>query len=87
MTNQIKEDLRELSQIVGVSSREGRVVKLIKEKIEPLVDDIKVDVLGNLIATINGTKKDGPKLMLDAHTDEIGIWLNISHLMVSSILL
>ncbi|MHA1440797.1 MAG: M42 family metallopeptidase [Candidatus Heimdallarchaeota archaeon] len=73
MANQIVEDLRELSQIVGVSSREGRVVKAIKKKIENLADEIKIDVNGNLIATLNGTEKDGPKLMLDAHTDEIGL--------------
>jgi len=73
MTNQIVDDLRELSQIVGVSSREGRVVKAIKKKIENLADEITIDVNGNLIATLKGTEKDGPKLMLDAHTDEIGL--------------
>lgn len=73
MTNQIVEDLEELSQIVGVSSRETRVVKAIEKKIKNLVDEIKIDISGNLIATINGTKKDAPVLMLDAHTDEIGL--------------
>ncbi len=73
MANQIVKDLRELSQIVGVSSREGRVVKAIKKKIENLADEITIDVNGNLIATLKGTEKDGPKLMLDAHTDEIGL--------------
>ena len=76
MTNQIKEDLCELSQVVGVSSREERVVKLIKEKVESFADEIKIDALGNLIATLKGTNKDAPKLMLDAHTDEIGIMVN-----------
>ena len=72
MSNQIKNDLKELSQIIGVSSREERVVKVIKTKIEPLADEIKIDKLGNLIAILKGTNEKGPKLMLDAHTDEIG---------------
>ncbi|NHK30279.1 MAG: M42 family metallopeptidase [Asgard group archaeon] len=73
MTNAIVKNLEELSQIVGVSSRESRVVKAIKKKIENLVDDIVIDISGNLIATIKGTEKDAPTLMLDAHTDEIGL--------------
>jgi endoglucanase len=73
VTKTIVNDLKELSQIVGVSSREGRVVKAIEKKIKALVDDIKVDISGNLIATIKGTDEKAPTLMLDAHTDEIGL--------------
>ncbi|MBN1329260.1 MAG: M42 family metallopeptidase [Candidatus Heimdallarchaeota archaeon] len=73
MKNKIIEDLRELSQIVGIASRESRVVKAIKQKVEGLADEIKVDIGGNLIATLKGTEKDAPTLMLDAHTDEIGL--------------
>jgi endoglucanase len=78
MTKAILSDLRELSQIIGVSSREERVVKAIKEKITPLVDELIVDKMGNLIATVTGSSKEPPTLMLDAHTDEIG--LMISHI-------
>ncbi|NHJ47396.1 MAG: M42 family metallopeptidase [Asgard group archaeon] len=73
LTKQIVKDLEELSQIVGVSSRESRVVEAIKKKIEDLVDEIKIDISGNLIATIKGTEENAPVLMLDAHTDEIGL--------------
>ncbi|MHA1157038.1 MAG: M42 family metallopeptidase [Candidatus Heimdallarchaeota archaeon] len=73
MSKQILEDLKELSQIVGVSSREERVVEAIKQKVESLADETRIDNLGNLIVTLNGTKKNGPVLMLDAHTDEIGL--------------
>lgn len=75
LTKQITKDLEELSQIVGVSSREERVVKAIKKKVEAQADEVKVDALGNLIVTLKGTKKDAPTLMLDAHTDEIGIMI------------
>jgi len=73
LSKQILEDLKELSQIVGVSSREERVVEAIKQKVESLADETRIDNLGNLIVTLNGTKKNGPVLMLDAHTDEIGL--------------
>ncbi len=73
MLEQLKNDLRDLSQVVGVPSRESRVVKMIKEKIGAIADEVKIDTLGNLIVTLKGTKKDGPILMLDAHTDEIGL--------------
>jgi len=73
LSKQIVKDLEELSQIVGVASREKRVVKAIEKKIKGLADKIEIDISGNLIATLNGTKKDGPVLMLDAHTDEIGL--------------
>ena len=73
LTKQITKDLEELSQIVGVASREKRVVKAIQKKIKGLANKIEIDISGNLIATLNGTENNGPVLMLDAHTDEIGL--------------
>ena len=73
MTNTMIENLEELSQIIGVSSRERRVVQAIKEKIKEYADDIKIDSSGNLIATIKGAENEDKILMLDAHTDEIGL--------------
>ncbi|MEA2071315.1 MAG: M42 family metallopeptidase [Asgard group archaeon] len=73
MTNQILEDLRELSQIIGVPSREERVAKVIKKKVQKLADKIETDALGNMIVTLEGKDKNGPILMLDAHMDEIGL--------------
>lgn len=73
LSKQIKNDLKELSEVIGVSSREERVVEVIKKKVEAFADEMRTDNLGNLIVTLKGTKKDGPVLMLDAHTDEIGL--------------
>jgi len=43
---------------------------VIRELVTPLVDEVEVDALGNLIAVRKG--KSDKKLMLDAHMDEIG---------------
>jgi len=43
---------------------------IVRRELEPIVDDIQVDAMGNLIAV---KKKAGaPKLMIAAHMDEIG---------------
>ena len=65
------EILRLLSDAFGPSGHEEDVRAYITELIEPFVDDIKTDALGNLIATRKGASDK--VLMLDAHTDEVGI--------------
>lgn len=62
-----------LSNAFGVSGFEDEVREAIRGLIKPYVDEIKVDVLGNLIATRKG--KSAFKLMLDAHMDEIGFMI------------
>lgn len=62
--------LRELSDAFGVSGFEDEVRARIEARIRPLVDDVFVDPLGNLIATRGGS--DDRVLMLDAHMDEVG---------------
>jgi endoglucanase len=67
--------LQTLSDAFGVSGFEDEARDAIRELVTPLVDDVRVDTLGNLIATRRG---DGPTLMLDAHIDEIGFM--VSHI-------
>ena len=64
--------LKELSEASGVSGGESEVRRLIKEAVEPYVDELKTDMLGNLIAFKSGSKK-APRLMLSAHMDEVGL--------------
>ncbi len=62
--------LKLLTQAAGPSGNEERVRAVIEKEIAPFADDVKTDSMGNLIAHIKG---DGPKVMLDAHMDEIGV--------------
>ena len=64
--------LKKLTQLHGVSGNEKDVREFILEQIKPFVDDIKIDVLGNLIAIKKG-KKNYPSIMLSAHMDEVGM--------------
>lgn len=62
--------LKRLSETPGVSGREERVRALVIEELTPLVDEITVDALGNVIAFKRG--KSDRRVMLAAHMDEIG---------------
>ena len=62
--------LKRLTETPGVAGREERVRRLVIDELKPLVDDIKVDALGNLVAFKKG--KGDRRVMLAAHMDEIG---------------
>ncbi|AFZ67827.1 M42 family metallopeptidase [Deinococcus peraridilitoris] len=66
--------LRRLSEIDGVPGREEHARDLVRTEIEGLVDELREDALGNLIALKRGTAPEGERLrvMLSAHLDEIG---------------
>ncbi len=64
--------LKKLSETSGVSGFEDPVRDIFREEIKPFVDDIKVDVMGNLIAHKKGEGRKPLKIMIAAHMDEIG---------------
>lgn len=65
----LKNLLKKISETSGPSGGEERIREAIRKEISDYADDIRVDALGNLIAK----KGSGPKLMVAAHMDEIGI--------------
>ena len=67
----MKELLRELCLINGVSGDEKAVREVIINKIKDVCTDYQIDNLGNLICFIKG-RKSGKKLMICAHMDEVG---------------
>ena len=62
--------IRELVNVSGVSGNETAVAGYIKNQILPYADKVYEDTLGNLVAVRRG---EGPKVMLMAHMDEIGL--------------
>ncbi len=77
----MKELIKKLTETYGPSGREERIREVIKGEIEGLADEMRVDVMGNLIALKRGSSPPAPpklggrgrKVMLAAHMDEIGI--------------
>ena len=66
--------LEKLINTFGPSGDEQAVRNLIQHEIKPHVDEIKVDKFGNLVAIKRGK---GPKIMLAAHMDEIGLMVQM----------
>ncbi len=68
--SEIQRLLERLSNAHGISGREGSIQEMVAEEIRPYVDEIRVDKLGNLVATRKGER---PSVMIAAHMDEIGL--------------
>ena len=65
--------LKTLTQIPAPSGRENELRAAVQKMIQPYADEVRVDALGNLIARKGKKAKDGKRIMLAAHMDEIGI--------------
>lgn len=68
----MKTVIKQLTEAFGPSGYETEVTDLLKTMVEDYVDEVKTDVMGNLIAIKKG-QEDGKSIMFAAHTDEIGI--------------
>lgn len=67
--------LEKLCNAIAISGDESEVRKIVLEEVEPYADDVKVDALGNVLATRLGRAKKRPRVMLDAHMDEVGFMI------------
>jgi len=68
--SELKDLLEKLSNAHGISGYEGDIREIIRGEIEPYVDDVRVDRIGNIIGTKKGKN---PSVMIAAHMDEIGL--------------
>ena len=66
------ETLRALSALPGPSGTEEPVSRAVREMMAPLVDRVYTDRLGNAVGEKNCGRPGAPRLLLDAHLDEIG---------------
>lgn len=63
--------LAEICEVAGAPGFEQRVRKIVEREIKPLVDNISIDNMGNVIAVRKG-QDSSKKVMIGAHMDEIG---------------
>ncbi|MGQ9553686.1 MAG: M42 family metallopeptidase [Anaerolineae bacterium] len=69
---EILADLRELTALDGISGHEEAVIAAMRERLAPLSDKLEIDTFGNIHALAAG-RPDGYRLLLAAHSDEIGL--------------
>ncbi|MFA6583068.1 MAG: M42 family metallopeptidase, partial [Elusimicrobiaceae bacterium] len=65
-----------IAETHGVAGREENIRALAVKLLTPLVDEIRVDALGNVIGLRKGSKKQPRRIMIAAHMDEIGLAVN-----------
>jgi len=71
LKGQLKGTLRELTALDGVAGQERAVVRWLRDRFTPLADEVRVDRMGNVVAT-KRSDTNGPHLLIAAHSDEIG---------------
>ncbi len=69
----MKKLIRKLSDLRGISGFEYHINEKIAELFRPLCDEVKIDSLGSVIACRMCGKENAPKIMVEAHMDEIGL--------------
>ena len=65
--------LEQLCAIHAVSGREDRMTAFVRDRIRPLVDEVRVDNLGNVVGILHGAQNPNHRLMLQSHMDELGL--------------
>ena len=67
--------LEKLCNAVAVSGDEHEVRQIVLDAIKLVADDVKVDALGNVLATRFGRGDKRVRVMVDAHMDEVGFMI------------
>ncbi|MFQ5409326.1 MAG: M42 family peptidase, partial [Anaerolineales bacterium] len=63
----MKSLFRELTLASGAGGDEGRVRRIVRRELADVVDELRVDRMGNVFATLQGSGADEPVLMLTVH--------------------
>lgn len=75
ITNTQLKLLEKLCNAIAISGDEGEVRQIVLEEVKPYADHVKIDALGSVLVTKNGSGKKRVRVMLDAHMDEVGFML------------
>jgi len=71
--------LEKLCNATAVSGDEHEVRQIVLEAVKLIADEVKVDALGNVLATKFGRGENRVRVMLAAHMDEIGLMVVKKH--------
>ncbi len=66
--------LRKLTEARGISGHEDEVAAILKTELKNHADHMERDAIRNLFI-LKGMDKPGPKVMLNAHMDEVGLYV------------
>ena len=69
----LKEKLKRLCESYGVSGEEGETAQIAAEMLKEYTGDVVIDDYHNVIANVYDAGENAPRVMLDAHLDEIGM--------------
>lgn len=72
MKDALRQLLCEMAVLHAVAGFEREMVVYVREALAPYADEVSVDRYGNVTAVRRG-RPDGPRLMLAAHLDEVGL--------------
>lgn len=65
--------IKKLSDMRAISGFEYKISENVKELFAPYSDEVYIDALGSVIAVKKCGKENAPKVMIEAHMDEIGL--------------
>ena len=71
----LAETIRQLSGLMGVSGDEFAVSEAAARLLAPYVDEVETDSFGNVTGRKRCGLPNAPKLLLDAHIDQIGLFV------------
>lgn len=69
----MRQALERLCTCTAPSGFEGPAAAVAAELLRPLVDEVSIDRMGNVLGVRRSRTPGAPKLLLDAHLDEIGL--------------
>lgn len=71
MLDQLRDHLRQLTAIPGISGHEDPIIRYMTAVLKPHAHELRVDALGNVIARTG--RGGGPRIAVLAHIDTIGL--------------
>ena len=66
-------DLERYCLLPALSGHEDAVIRAFAADLRPLVDELSVDALGNVLGTMHGSDPAAPSVMVFAHLDQLGM--------------